>query len=78
MQRYANLGGNSGILAYELGDTFIRIRFRGSPGSYIYATPGLPAETIERMKQLAVAGRGLATFINRNAEVRSGYSFIEE
>jgi hypothetical protein len=78
MQPYANLAGDSGIVAYQIGDSFIRIRFHGSRGIYVYSTPELPAAKIERMKQLAAAGRGLATYISRNADVRNGYSSIEE
>ena len=27
MERYQNLGGNSGVVAYEIGQDFIRVQF---------------------------------------------------
>ena len=71
MGRYANLGGNSGVAFYEIGDDSITVEFRdGGRYLYDYEAPGEAA--VEEMKSLAVAGRGLATFINR--EVRKSYA----
>ena len=36
MKTYRNLSGNSGVAAYEIGKTFIKIKFSGESGIYIY------------------------------------------
>lgn len=74
MQRYRNLNGKSGIVAFEIGDDCVKIVFRDNSKVYLYSTRKIPAEKIERMKQLATSGRGLTTFISRNPDVRDGYS----
>ena len=64
MKRYRNLGGDSGIVAYEDGADFIRVQFSdGSIYLYNYTTPG--ANDVEHMKQLAETGQGLNSFISR-------------
>lgn len=63
MECYKNLGDNSGIAAYEIGQGFIRVQFSdGSIYLYTYASAG--PRNIEYMKQLAAAGEGLNAFIN--------------
>lgn len=63
MKTYKNLSGNSGVVAYETGKTFIHIKFKGESGIYTfnYKRPG--RETVEHMKALALKGKGLNTFI---------------
>lgn len=64
MQRYANLSGESGVTAYELGDGFIRLRFvTGDVYEYTDAVTG-PAH-VRRMQALARAGKGLAGYVSR-------------
>lgn len=71
MERYRNLGGDSGVVAYELGNTSIKVQFRdGSVYLYTYESAGV--SNIEHMKQLAVQGQGLNSFISR--VVRKGYA----
>jgi len=63
MKRYKNLEGNSGVYAFEIGTDYIKVQFReGSLYKYSYLNPGIKA--VERMKQLALAGRGLSTYIS--------------
>lgn len=63
MKRYKNLSGGSGIVAYESGPDFIRVRF--SSGSvYLYTYESAGSENIEDMKELASKGEGLNSFIN--------------
>ncbi len=70
MERYLNLGGNSGVEAYEIGEDYIRVQFAdGSVYLYTYASAG--REHIERMKELARRGQGLNGYINRY--VRKAY-----
>lgn len=70
MPRYANRGGDSGVVAYELGDDSITVEFSdGSVYLYTYASAG--AANIEHMKDLAERGEGLNEFIKRH--VNKGY-----
>lgn len=71
MERYGNLSGGSGIVAYESGPDFIRVQF--SSGSvYLYTYESAGPENIELMKELASKGEGLNSFINM--AVRSNYA----
>lgn len=71
MERYANLGGDSGVVGYEIGNDFIRVQF--SDGSiYLYTYASADANNIEQMKRLARNGQGLNAFINRH--VRKAYA----
>ena len=63
MEPYRNLGGDSGVESYEIGSDFIRVQF--SDGSvYLYTYESAGSQNIEHMKQLAVNGQGLNSFIN--------------
>lgn len=70
MVRYKNLGGNSGVSAYEIGAESITVQF-SSGAVYLYTYKSAGNSNIEKMKSLAVAGKGLNSFIMRN--VRKGY-----
>lgn len=64
MQVYRNLSGRSGIAAFAIGDDYIEVAFRsGMTYRYSYASTG--AERVEQMKQLALQGQGLNSFISR-------------
>ena len=67
MQLYNNLGGNSGIIAYAIGDDYIDVQFHGGAiYRYSYVSTGM--ERVEQMKQLAVQGQGLNSFISKNVK----------
>ena len=69
MAQYQNLGGDSGIVAYEIGAESIQVEFSdGSQYLYTYASTG--ANDIEKMKSLAQAGEGLNEFINKHVRKR--------
>jgi hypothetical protein len=68
MERYKNLGGNSGVVAYELGDNSIKIQFRNG-SLYLYDDQST-GKDIEHMKKLAISGQGLSSFISRNVKER--------
>lgn len=64
MKRYRDLHGDSGVVAYEAGADYIRVRFsHGATYLYDYASTG--KFEVERMKALAQSGDGLATFISK-------------
>lgn len=69
MERYANLGGDSNVVGYEIGNDFIKVQFSdGSIYLYTYASAG--ASNIEQMKKLARNGQGLNAFIIRNVRYK--------
>ena len=71
MQRYANLGGGSNVVGYEIGADWIKVQF-GDGSIYLYTYQSAGASNIEHMKQLAGAGQGLNSFIGR--VVKKAYS----
>ena len=74
MIQYKNLSAESGILAYESGDDFIRIQFQDKE-VYLYTNESSGKEHIDQMKILAEKGRGLNTYINQH--VRKNYAHKE-
>ena len=69
MQRYNNLSGQSGVLAYEIGKDSITIEFVGGE-RYLYTARSAGAENIAKMQELARAGRGLSTFVSQHIRTR--------
>ncbi len=67
MEKYKNLGGDSGVSAYEIASGSIIVEFSdGAAYLYTYQSAGSP--NIEQMKLLAVRGEGLNAFINKNVQ----------
>ncbi|MBI4424528.1 MAG: hypothetical protein HY554_12410 [Elusimicrobia bacterium] len=69
MKRYKNLSGNSEVTGYELAKDFVTIRFK-SCSVYRYSNQSAGPGAISQMKTLAVAGKGLGTFVKANAKDR--------
>lgn len=64
MKRYRDLSGRSGVVAYQISDDAVTVKFRdGDVYRYDYAVTG--RLEVDEMKRLAEAGEGLATFISR-------------
>lgn len=74
MERYKNLGGDSGIAEYEIVADFIKVKFKSSK-VYVYNYVSAGRDDIEHMKSLATNGTGMNTFININ--VKKLYSQTE-
>jgi hypothetical protein len=71
MDNYRNLAGNSGVTSYEILGDAIKVQFsNGTTYLYDYRNPG--RDHVEKMKQLAKKGQGLATYI-----VRMGGDYAE-
>jgi len=70
MELYKNLGGDSGIEAFELGEGSIKVRFKDQ-AVYLYSNSSAGAVNIDHMKKLARQGHGLNSFINTS--VREKY-----
>lgn len=72
MERYKNLDGNSDIVGYEITESTVTVQF--SDGAmYLYTAQSTGAGNLNEMRRLAVAGRGLNSFINRT--VRKDYAW---
>lgn len=71
MKAYGN--PESGISHYEIGENFIRVKFKSNADIYRYRTPPIKRVHIEKMKKLALKGKGLATYISQHPEVRDNY-----
>ncbi len=64
----------SGISHYEIGDDFIAVKFQPSSEVYVYSLSTIEAHHIEQMKKLAIAGKGLNTYINTHPEIKNNFS----
>lgn len=71
MERYRNLGGDSNVYAYEIGQGSITVQFRDG-ATYLYTNQSTSPSNIAEMHRLAVHGQGLNSFIGR--VVRKGYA----
>lgn len=67
MEIYKNLGGNSNARAYEIESESIKVQF-GDGSIYLYTYQSAGEGNIEQMKVLAVAGKGLNSFIMRHVK----------
>ncbi len=64
MKKYSRLSGDSGVIAYQLDDEAIRVKFvDGKVYLYSYASTG--RAHVEQMKVLAKSGRGLSAYISK-------------
>ncbi len=70
MKRYGNLSGESGVVAYELAERSIRVRFARSDRIYEYSHASAGPAHVAEMKRLARAGRGLSTYISQHVADR--------
>ncbi len=71
MEHYRNRGGDSGVVAYEIGSDSITVMF-SDESIYLYTYQSAGRANIEHMKRLAIDGEGLNSFINRR--VRKDYA----
>jgi hypothetical protein len=71
MERYKNLGGNSGVSAYEVAQGSITVQFKDG-SVYTYTSQSAGTANLTEMQHLAATGNGLNSFINR--VVRKGYA----
>jgi len=65
MERYRNR--DSGVKAYQIGTDYILVKF-DSFKTYKYSYKSAGQSKVEKMKILAIRGRGLNSFINRYAK----------
>ena len=62
VNKYKNLGGKSVITSYIIRKDAVTIRFTDH-SVYIYNNQVTGRENVNKMKELAVAGKGLGTFV---------------
>jgi hypothetical protein len=68
-KRYKNAGGKSTVAHYELEKDAVNIKFTNN-SSYRYTNQSAGSENIAKMKTLALAGKGLGTFITATVKDR--------
>ena len=68
-KKYKNLSGKSTVARYELAKDSITIIF-ADRSTYRYSNQSADPGNISQMKTLAVAGKGLGTFIDKNVKDR--------
>ncbi len=71
MVPYKNRGGDSGVTAYEIGQSSITVQFKDG-ALYLYNNQSAGPTNITEMQRLAEVGQGLNSFIGR--VVRKGYA----
>ncbi|MDO8208561.1 MAG: hypothetical protein Q7T38_12210 [Gallionella sp.] len=71
MERYKNLSGTSGVVAFEIGQGSITVQFHDG-WFYLYTNQSAGTANIVEMQVLASAGQGLNSFISR--VVRKDYA----
>lgn len=71
MEPYKNLGGNSGISAFENGVDYIKVQFTDRK-VYLYNNRRPGIKHVDQMKELAIKGKGLNSYINKY--VRKNYA----
>lgn len=64
MEHYKDIDHDSGVIGYEIGDTYIKVQFSGTARIYTYSYGVAGSTHVERMKVLARAGDGLNAYIN--------------
>ena len=68
MQNYADINDDSGVSSYEIGAAYLKVWFNRDSTSYVYSYSSAGEYHVEHMKKLAVAGKGLNTFIDKNVK----------
>jgi hypothetical protein len=71
MEKYRNLDANSGVEAFEIGHHSITIKFKDG-GVYLYTFRSAGRLNVEKMQELAKAGKGLNSYISQN--IRAAYA----
>lgn len=63
--RYKNLSGASTVVRYEITKDVVTVQFKNN-SVYNYSNQSAGMDKIAKMKELAVAGKGLGTYITAN------------
>ena len=68
MQTYADLNDDSGVSSYEIGASYIKVWFNRDAASYRYSYSSAGEYNVEHMKKRALEGKGLNSYIDKNAK----------
>ena len=68
MQRYSNLNGDSNVYSFEIGADYIQVQFINGSRVYRYSYSKAGRIHVDQMKMLALSGRGLNSYINKNVK----------
>lgn len=63
---HSKTGKKSGVTAFRIGEEYIKVKFEHSEKIYTYTYDSEDRSTIEEMKSLALAQKGLSTFISKH------------
>ena len=69
MALYKNLGGDSGVHSFEIGNDRIIVTF-STMSCYEYTYDSAGVENIRNMKSLALQGEGLNSYINKYVKLK--------
>lgn len=69
MLKYKNLSGKSTVQKFHIAKDAMTIRFADC-SVYLYTNQSADPANISKMKTLALAGKGLGTFIDANVKDR--------
>ena len=64
-EKYQNLNGKSKVVSYKIVKDSVTIRF-ADHSVYIYSNQSAGRLNVNQMKTMAIAGKGLGTFIEAN------------
>lgn len=67
MQPYKNSGGLSWISAFEIGEDYIKIKFIDEV-IQVYTEHIVGSKHLQKMKELAIAGKGLNNYIDKHVK----------
>lgn len=67
--KYLNLNGDSGVESYYIEDDNIKVVFKSSKKIYKYSYASAGIYHVEEMKNLAINGQGLNSYINLNCKM---------
>jgi len=73
MKKYKRKNRSSPITHYKSGKNFITVKFYNNDEPYIYSYLKTGRQHVEKMKELAEAGKGLATYISQHQDVKENY-----
>ncbi|OIO01609.1 MAG: hypothetical protein COX65_04955 [Elusimicrobia bacterium CG_4_10_14_0_2_um_filter_56_8] len=66
-EKYQNLSGNSVVLQYKIVHDSVTVTYTDH-SVYIYTNQSAGRLNVKKMKDLALAGKGLGTFIEANVK----------
>lgn len=71
--KYNDSSGKSGIVEFETTPDSITVQFKDG-WKYTYTSDKIGQSKVNTMQDLAYGGEGLNSFINKNPDVKGGYT----